>query len=127
MKRVTDFELKVLGVIWQRGESATVQEILDAWPDEDPPGYTTILKTLQKLEAKAVVTHRKSSGRAYSYVPQISRDQLTAGRVDELVESLFGGDRLAFMNAFIDETRIDADELARLRALIAEREEEERS
>jgi BlaI family transcriptional regulator, penicillinase repressor len=125
MKRVTDFELKVLGVVWQRGGGATVQEILDSWPEPDVPGYTTILKTLQKLEAKHVVTHRKGEGRAYTYLPAVSRDEVSAGRVRELVDSLFGGDRLAFMHSFIDE-EIDAEELRRLRSLIEEREREER-
>lgn len=124
MKRATDFELRVLGAIWQLGGDATVAEILDSWGDA-APGYTTILKTLQKLEAKQIVTHSKGDGRAYIYKPLISRREATAGRVSELIDTLFGGDRVGFMHAFIDEAEIDEEELARLRELLAERKGEE--
>ena len=47
---VTELELLILQQIWEQGNEATVNLILGNWPKTKRPGYTTILKTLQKME-----------------------------------------------------------------------------
>ena len=119
-KAITDFEIKVLSLMWERNGRGTVQEILGTWSEEQGtrPGYTTILKTLQKLEAKGVVNHVAGEGRAYVYVALLNRREASRGRLDELVETVFGGDRLAFAHAFLDQKPLSPAEAAELRVLL---------
>jgi predicted transcriptional regulator len=43
---ITELELLILQQIWEQGDHATVSSILEHWPENKQPGYTTILKTL---------------------------------------------------------------------------------
>ena len=126
-KHITSFELRVLSGLWKRDGKASVQQVLDDWsPEVDRrPGYTTVLKALQKLEAKNIVSHVTGKGRAYDYVAQVDRQEASRGRLRELVDTVFGGDRLAFAHAFINETSLSAGEAAELRRLLKEYEAED--
>ena len=123
-RHITGFEMKVLSRLWNRDGKATVQQLLDDWVPggEKRPGYTTVLKALQKLEARGIVTHTEGAGRAYDYVVQIDRVEASRGRLRELVDTVFGGDTLAFAHAFIDEARVSTDESAEIRRLLEEYE-----
>jgi predicted transcriptional regulator len=117
---VTDFELKVLSVLWAQGGQATVQSVLENWDSNDPPGYTTILKTLQKLEAKGSVTHEQGPGRAYTYVATVTRREATRNRFSQLIGTVFRGDPLAFTHAFLEQTDLTDAEIDELRGLLDE-------
>ncbi|MFW6312859.1 MAG: BlaI/MecI/CopY family transcriptional regulator [Spirochaetota bacterium] len=119
---ITDYELRVLSHIWDLGGRAQVNEILDEWTlgdgEERKPGYTTVLKTLQKLEAKGIVSHESGPGRAYIYVALITRHDGSRDRLRQLVQTVFGGDRLAFAHAFLDEAELTETELAELKGML---------
>ena len=66
---VTELELQILQQIWEQENEATVAAIVDNWPETKRPGYTTILKTLQKMEKKGIVGHRPD-GKKISIFPE---------------------------------------------------------
>ncbi len=123
--KVTDLELTILQRIWVAHDDATVQAIVDSWEDTPKPGYTTILKTLQKMEKKGIVGHRQD-GRKYYYHSQVSRDQVTRTRLGTLIERVFSGDKISFAEHFINSSQFSPDELADLKKLIADKEREEK-
>ena len=117
---ITDFELQVMAQLWARGGKARVAEVLESWPvgvHGQKPGYTTILKTLQNLEEKGVVTHEAGKGRAYVYVAQVDRREGSRSRLRQLVETVFGGDRIAFAHAFLADAGLTERELGELQEL----------
>ena len=84
--RPTNAELELLRVLWQRGPS-TVREVHEALPLADRVGYTTVLKLLQIMTEKGLVT-RDVSARTHVYAaasPQafkpIARAQILQGVV----------------------------------------------
>jgi BlaI family penicillinase repressor len=125
---ITDFELRVMGQLWDRGGKARVSDVLETWQagfGVQRPGYTTVLKALQKLEAKGIVTHEAGDGRAYVYVALVDRREGAKDRLRQLVNTVFGGDRLAFAHAFLQDAKLSTDEMQELRDLLASYEEGE--
>lgn len=118
--RLGEQQLAIMRVLWTQGE-ATVAAVHDALKDQGDRALTTIATMLKKLEAKGVVTHR-TEGRQFVYRPTVSEDAVKRTMVRDLTSSLFAGDVAALVTHLIDEQAIDADELAELRAKIAERE-----
>lgn len=110
-------------VLWQQGE-ATVVAVHEALKDQGDRALTTIATMLKKMEAKGVVTHR-TDGRQFVFRPTVSEEAVKRTMVRDLTSSLFAGDVAALVTHLIDEERIDAGELADLRAKIAEREAQE--
>lgn len=121
--KVTNLELALLQQIWSLDNSVTVNDILDNGCHGKVPGYTTILKTLQKMEAKGVVGH-VSAGKKYTYFATIDKEQVTNKRLGTIVDRIFSGNKLLFARYFIDSGEFKAEELKKLKKLIAKKEKE---
>ena len=113
---LTGLQLSVLQVLWEEGE-ATTQIVREGLGDERSLALTTVATLLTRLEKKGVVTHRRR-GRQHVYRATVSRAAVRRSKVRELTESLFGGDATALMTHLVRADEVNADELARIRALI---------
>ena len=114
-----DLQLAIMRVLWKAGE-ATVADVHEALRTERGLALTTIATMLTKMERKGVVEHR-SEGRHYIYRPTVSEAEVHRSMVSELTERLFAGDAAALVNHLLTAQEIDADELARITALIEQR------
>jgi len=121
--KVTDLELSILQQIWRRDNKATVNEILNDWAEDKVPGYTTILKTLQKMEKKDVVGHEKN-GKSYSYFSKLTKEGITNKRVGTIVNKIFSGNKVSFAEHFIQSSQFNPTELKELKKLISMKEKE---
>lgn len=122
-KKVTELELKILGHLWSLNNQATVQEIIEKWDSSETPGYTTILKKLQIMEKKELVRHEKF-GKAYKYIPVISKNEVSHSRLEELLQNVFSNNRIDFAHAFLDDKNLSIEDLQEIRKLIDKKEEE---
>lgn len=118
-----DLQLAIMKVLWERGEAA-VADVAAALQDERGLALTTIATMLVKMEQRGLVEHR-SEGRRYLYRPLLSEGEVRRSMVGDLRRRLFGGDAAALVSHLIEEHDIDAEELGRLRALIAQQGKEE--
>jgi BlaI family transcriptional regulator, penicillinase repressor len=121
--RLGELQLAIMRVLWQEGE-ATVATVHAALRDQGDRALTTIATMLKKMEAKGVVTHR-TDGRQFVFRPTVTEAAVKRTMVRDLTSSLFAGDVAALVTHLIDQEGIDPDELAELRAKIAEREAQE--
>lgn len=111
--RPTDAELALLSVLWERGPS-TVREVHARL--EDGVGYTTVLKILQIMTEKGLVT-RDESTRAHVYAAAQAREETQGRLVGDLVDRAFAGSASKLvMNALAQRpaTREELDEIRRL-------------
>jgi len=122
-KKASELELKILGHIWNLSNQATVQEIIENWDDLDKPGYTTILKKLQIMEKKGFVRHEKY-GKAYKYIPIISKHEISHSRLEELLHNVYSNNRIDFAHAFFDDTNLSKKDLQEIRKMIDLKEQE---
>src|SRR5438067_11568853 len=74
--------------ILHRLERATAADVLAELPD--PPGYSSVRKLLEILEKKGVVHHRQDGPR-YVYAPVASRVATRRSKLEQLVNTFFGG------------------------------------
>jgi predicted transcriptional regulator len=112
----------VMEVVWRKGE-ASVQQVLDAMPNDPKPAYTTVLSVLQKLEKAGWVHHRKE-GRSYVYLPRRSRAQAGSESLRRFLDGVFRGDPTLLFESLISDDRIDEQTLGELHAMIDERRRE---
>jgi BlaI family penicillinase repressor len=125
-ERPTPLELKVLHRLWDLGNTATVNEVIAEWPDKAAPGYTTVLKVLQNMEGKCLVAHERS-GRSYRYTALLPKEQLSRGRLQELLHSFYKGDKMRLVNALVDEVALTPREIREMRKLLDEKVKEKRT
>jgi len=121
--RLGDLQLAILRVLWKRGQAA-VAEVHRELEGERGLAPTTIATMLVKLEKKGVVTHVQE-GRRFLYKPTISEGEVQSSMVSDLAQRLFAGDPAAMVSHLLSEHEIDAEDLDRLRATIAQKQEKE--
>lgn len=104
-------ELDVIGVLWALG-SGTVTEVRDELPV--PLAYTTVLTILRNLEEKGFVSH-EAEGRAHRYFPRVAKKDARTTLVGRLVEKLFHGSTEQLLVHLVQDRKLTADDLERIR------------
>lgn len=112
----TPAELEILRVLWERGPS-TVREVHDALDRTDPVGYTTVLKLLQIMTDKRLVS-RDESQRAHVYVARCTEEATQSQLVGDLLERAFGGSTAKLVVRALSERQASDEELDEIRALL---------
>jgi BlaI family transcriptional regulator, penicillinase repressor len=114
---VTDAELAVLQVLWDRG-SATIRQLTDLlYPDGNEVHYATVQKLLERLEAKGHVG-RDRSGHAHRFSARTDRDTLVGHRLRVMAEKLCGGLMAPLLTHLVRAEALSARERQELRDLI---------
>ena len=117
---LTEAELRLMEVLWQRGPS-TVQQVLDALPGEKPLAYNSVLTTIRILEKKGYAAHAKD-GRAHVYAPVVERSDAARSEVRHLVQRLFRDSHELLVLNIIEDAGLNSDELQRLKQYLKDRE-----
>lgn len=122
--QLASLQLAIMRVLWET--EATVGEVRDALAAEGRDlAYTTVATMLAKMERKGQVGHR-AAGKAFVYRPLLRQDQVSRSMVSDLAQRLFGGDVTLMVSHLLDGCELSPEELARLKALIRKKEQEDR-
>jgi predicted transcriptional regulator len=119
---LTEAELRLMEVLWQKG-SATVQQVLDALPPKPSLAYNSVLTTIRILENKGYVKHLKD-GRAHVYTPLVKRQEASRSEIRHLVGRFFKDSQDLLVINILEDRGIDEQELKRLRQLLQGSREE---
>ena len=117
--RPTDAELGILRVLWQIGP-ATVRDVHEMLAGRGD-GYTTVLKLLQIMHQKGLVT-RDESQRAHVYAPAMEKRDAQEHMLGDFMQRVFDGSREQLVLQALGSGRATPEELARIRALLDELE-----
>jgi predicted transcriptional regulator len=114
--RPTNAELAILRVLWERGPS-TVRAVHESLDRRDRVGYTTVLKLLQIMDEKGLVT-RDASQRSHVYAAAVSEADTQRRLLADLADRAFGGSSLELAMQALSVTRASPGELRRIRELL---------
>ena len=121
---LSELQLRLMRVLWQRGEASTA-EVAEALRGERDLAHTTVATVLTRLEKRGLLASRRE-GRALLYTPQVSEAEVQRSMVGSLLDRLFAGRTSALVSHLLDARGVDAAELAELQALLKQRKGEAR-
>lgn len=116
LPRPTDAELAILRVLWRRG-SSTVKEVQEDLSRRAPTGYTTVLKLLQIMTEKGLVT-RDENQRAHLYMACLPEEETQSQLVGDLLDRVFEGSAGRLVMRALAARPASAEELAEIRRLL---------
>jgi predicted transcriptional regulator len=119
--RPTDTELAILRVLWRLGP-ATVRAVHTELARREATGYTTVLKMLQIMTEKGLVT-RDESERSHIYQPAVSEESVQRRLVGHLLERAFGGSAQKLVLQALAAKKSSPKELAQIRKLLDQMED----
>jgi predicted transcriptional regulator len=116
-------ELEILGYVAEHAP-ISVREVAERYGDERGLARTTILTVMERLRKKGYLSRVKQRG-IYEYSAVIPQPLLLKGLVRTFVEKTLGGSLVPFVAYLAESKNLSAQEIAALRALMAEPESEE--
>ena len=120
LQKPTVSELQILQVLWERGPS-TVREVHDALQEEKALGYTTVLKLMQIMTVKGLVT-RSETQRAHVYEAQEPAEKTKQQFALDMMQRVFRGSASELMLHALAGRHSSKEELKELRRLLDEYE-----
>ena len=113
---LTEAELRLMKILWRRGESA-VTDLVAALPTTEPLAYNSVLTTIRILEQKGYVDHRQE-GRAFVYRACVAEHEASLSEVRNVLSRFFGNSRERLVLSLLGDQEISAEELQRLQEAI---------
>lgn len=113
---LTEAELRLMKILWRRGESA-VTDLVAAIPEGESLAYNSVLTTIRILERKGYVEHRQE-GRAFIYRALIAENEAGRSEVHHVLSRFFGNSRERLLLSLLNDNEISPEELERLKDAI---------
>lgn len=117
--RLSAGEMEIMHLLWRVG-SANLAEAQAAF--DRPIGYTTMQTRLNRLVEKGVVA--RASERPARYSAAVAPADVSAGHLDLLLERVSDGSIVPLVAHLVRDRSLSVEEIAELKALIAEAEAE---
>lgn len=121
MKQFGQLEAAVMERLWDWDLPASVRMVLEDLERERDIAYTTVMTVLDNLHSKGFV-RREKDGRAYRYIATMTREQHTAGLLEEVLSA--SSDRELALLHFVGQ--MSTEEITELRAALANLDEGDR-
>jgi predicted transcriptional regulator len=123
---VTEAELAVLQVLWDRGPAPIRQITAVLYPKGGTAHYATVQKLLERLEAKSCVTRDRRPA-VHQFAAAIDRDELLGRRLQAVAQQLCGGSLTPILTHLVRAQRLSEKERQELLTLIEELDREKRT
>ena len=111
-------ELEILRILWRRGP-LTVRDVHDELKRERAIGYTTVLKIMQVMTEKKIVT-RDESERSHVYSAAVEEKSVKRRLVSELLDKAFDGSAAQLVMQALSDKRASQEDLKKIRKLLDE-------
>ena len=118
MQLPTEAELEILNILWSLGPS-TVRDVHRA--SEKDTGYTTILKQMQVMAEKGLLT-RSERYRSHVYEARAAKEQTQRQLTRSLMQRAFDGSAKNLVLGALSSQKVSAKDLAEIRRMLDEYE-----
>lgn len=111
--KTTEKELEILQIIWEK-EAVSVKEVHEALGGDEANGYTTILKLLQIMNEKGLVTRQKS-GKLHLYKAVPSLEKTRQQLLDKMIRTVFQGSATQLVMSALGNKQSSREELKEIK------------
>jgi predicted transcriptional regulator len=116
----TEKELEILQIMWGK-EQISVKEVHEALGGEATNGYTTILKLMQIMFEKGLVTRQKS-GKLHLYTAVPSLENTRQQMVVKMIDTVFQGSAAKLVMSALGNSKSSPEELLEIKKYLEQLE-----
>lgn len=117
-KKPSAAETAILSLLWEH-QPCTVKTIHEQLKDKRGVGYTTVLKQMQRMLEKGLVTRERGEGRSYLYRATESEDRTKSALYERFVQNAFGGSASELVMHALGNEKTSEAEIDAIKAFIA--------
>ena len=108
----SEAELEILQVLW-KDQPTSVREIHEQLSKTKDVGYTTILKQMQRMFEKEIVTRTKE-GKTHLYSAVLKEKNIQKGMLNKLVNTAFKGSKMDLVMQALGNSKVTPEEIEAL-------------
>jgi predicted transcriptional regulator len=112
----TSAEMRILNALWQLGP-ATVDDVVNFFPEGDRPNYKTTQAFLRIMENKGFVRHT-ARGRVFVFETMVTQEEVNQRSVEVLLARNFGGSATGLLVNLLESDTVRATDIALLEKMI---------
>jgi BlaI family penicillinase repressor len=114
--KTTEKELEILQIVWEK-EAVSVKEVHEALGGDEMNGYTTILKLMQIMHEKGLVT-REKNGKLHVYKAVPSLENTRQQLLDKMLHTVFQGSASQLVISALGNNKSTKAELREIKAYL---------
>ena len=111
--KATEKELEILQVIWKKG-ATSVKDVHEAMGGDESNGYTTILKLMQIMHEKGLLTRQKS-GKLHLYEAVPTLEKTRQQIIDRMIQTVFQGSATQLVMSALGNKKSSKEELREIK------------
>lgn len=123
-RQPTEPELEILQVLWEK-QPTTVKFVHEQLVQQREVGYTTILKQMQRMFKKGMIT-RVKEGKQHLYSASFSENQIQQSLYDKLVKTAFKGSPMQLVMHALGKNQTSKQELDELQQWLNQQKNSEK-
>lgn len=116
LPQISEAEWKVMQAVWN-GAPIGASEIVEQLVPETGWNHRTIRTMLNRLVSKGALTYREQGNR-YLYRPKVKREAYVREQSRSFVDKVFSGDAASMLVHFVENEKLSASELERLKEVL---------
>ena len=120
--KLTSSEWNILNCLWD-GSPRTVMQLVGELEKTVGWARSTTITTLHRMEAKGLV-RCEQAGRSKAYVPLVERDRAVLAETRSFLDRVYQGSVGMMMSAMMKQEGFSRAQIAQLRAILDEAEQE---
>ena len=122
--KLTASEWNILNCLWEHNPR-TVMQLSNELEKTVGWARSTTITTLHRMEAKGLV-RCEQAGRGKAYIPLVERDRAVTAETKSFLDRVYQGSVGMMMSAMAKQEGLSRDQIAQLRAILDEAEQEAR-
>ena len=111
--KATEKELEILQIVWSK-DAVSVKEVHEALGGDDSNGYTTILKMMQIMHEKGLVTRQKR-GKLHLYKAVHSLENTRQHLLDKMIQTVFHGSASQLVMSALGNRKSSKEEIKQIK------------
>lgn len=116
--KLFDSELKVMGVLWQRGDT-TAKQISDILKEEVGWNMNTTYTLIKRCINKGAILRQEPNFMCHALIP---REEVQAAETDELIDRIYEGSVDKLFASLIGRKKLSKEQIQKLKQLVEESE-----
>ncbi len=121
-KKPSEAEVEILQILWEE-QPCSVRRVHEIIGISKDVGYTTILKQLQRMQDKGLVTREPGDGKSYLYSAAQPQGQTQSNLLGRLLKTAFRGDVNELVMHALGDANASKEDLEAIKKFIAQIEE----
>ena len=111
--KATEKELEILQIVWSK-DGVSVKEVHEALGGDDSNGYTTILKMMQIMHEKGLVTRQKR-GKFHLYKAVHSLEKTRQHLLNKMIQTVFHGSASQLVMSALGNSKSSKEEIKQIK------------